>query len=92
MSTDELTKPVLVPGIAWQFVKWAAGILGTGAVGTLVVLVHHAIGFSGRVAALERENAADSSTLAKIDQNTEALRTSMEEVKRDVAVLKARQP
>jgi threonine dehydrogenase-like Zn-dependent dehydrogenase len=86
--TDQPDTPVQIPAVTWQVIKWAAGILGSGAVGTLVVLVHYAIGFSGRLAALER----DSNTLAKIEQNTEALRTSMEDVKRDVAVLKARTP
>lgn len=86
--TDEPNKPIEVPALTWQVIKWAAGILASGAVATLVILVHHVIGFSGRLSSLERE----SNTLVKIEQNTEALRVGVEELKRDVAVLKARQP
>lgn len=90
MSSEDLTKPVAVPAIVWKLVVWAAGILGAGAVGTIVVLVNAAIGFSGRLSTVESERISVVSTVEKIERTTEATRTAVEDVKRDVAVLKAR--
>jgi hypothetical protein len=90
MSTDDLNRPVPVPGILWVVVKWGSGLLATGFVATVVILVQSQISFSGRLAAIEQERDGLARSMQKIELNTEATRESVEELKRDVAVLKAR--
>ena len=90
MSTDELTKNVAVPGVVWLLLKWGCGLLGAGAVATLLICVSYAIDLNGRVSALEKERESLISSMNRIEQNTSISRDSIEDVKRDVAVLKSR--
>lgn len=90
MTTEDLTEPVPVPGFLWVLMKWAVGILGSGFVTTVVGLTFWLVALNGRVATIEAERIGLSQSIQEIKADTSATRMTTEELKRDVAVIKAK--
>lgn len=95
MSTDDLKgwpKWALIAGLLLtSFISiTAVGALVTFAVTTVVNTRDRTEAIDKRVSILESERAALIQAVQRIEANTEVLRDTAEEVKRDVAVLKAR--